>query len=120
MSPEPKAVDKADGKTLAGFINANMNKFESLLITDEFRGYNSVGKDIKRYVVNHSYEYANGDIHTNTIERFWSILKRAWYDSHHHYSRKFTNHYIAEACYKYNKRNYKGCGFGAFLELTVA
>ena len=55
-------------------------------------------------VVNHSYEYANGPVHTNTIEGFWALIKRAWYGSHHHYSRKYMPLYVAEACYKYNHR----------------
>jgi hypothetical protein len=32
-------------------------------------------------VVNHMVEYANGPTHTNTIEGFWSLVKRAWYGS---------------------------------------
>ncbi len=43
-------------------------------------------------------------IHTNTIEGFWSLLKRAWYGQHHHYSREYTGLYVAEATYKYNHR----------------
>ena len=46
-----------------------------------------------------------GAIHTNTIEGFWAIIKRAWYGSHHHYSRKYMPLYIAESCYKYNRRS---------------
>lgn len=46
----------------------------------------------------------DGDVHTNTIEGFWSLLKRAWYGSHHHYSIAYAPLYVAEACYKYNYR----------------
>ncbi len=35
---------------------------------------------------------------------FGAIIKRAWYGSHHHCSRKYMPLYIAEACYKYNRR----------------
>ena len=55
--------------------------------------------------INHSNEYANGLIHTNTIEGFWALVKRAWYGQHHYYSTKYMNLYIAEACYKYNQRH---------------
>ena len=40
----------------------------------------------------------------NSIEGFWSMVKRAWYGQHHHYSVKYMNLYISEACYKYNQR----------------
>ena len=54
--------------------------------------------------INHQIAYADGDIHTNTIEGFWALVKRAWYGPHHHYSRKYMPLYISEACYKFNKR----------------
>lgn len=46
----------------------------------------------------------DGDIHTNTIEGFWALLKRAWYGSHHHYSPRYMPLYVDEACWKYNER----------------
>ena len=58
--------------------------------------------------------YADGDTHTNTIEGFWSLLKRAWYGSHHHYSRGLTPLFVAEAAWKYNHRKDPNA-FGSFL-----
>jgi hypothetical protein len=55
-------------------------------------------------VICHKEVYVDGQIHTNSIEGFWSLVKRAFYGSHHHYSRKYMPLYIAEACYKYNRR----------------
>lgn len=69
--------------------------------------------------VDHSYEYVNGIIHTNTIEGFWALVKRAFYGQHHHYSKKYTPLYIAEACYKYNNREKKNT-FSGMIELMVA
>src|SRR5215210_406851 len=63
---------------------------------------------------NHAVEYANGQAHTNTIEGFWALVKRAWYGSHHHYSRKYMPLYISEACFKYNRRKQK-CAFDGSL-----
>lgn len=88
-------------KFLARFVDPN----GTLLITDEYSGYNHVSRTMLHAVVNHSVEYANGPIHTNSIEGFWSLVKRAWYGSHHHYSKKYMPLYIAEACFKYNRRS---------------
>ena len=42
---------------------------------------------------------------TSTQSRgVWSLLKRAWYGSHHHYTKHYTPLYVAEACFKYNHR----------------
>ncbi len=59
--------------------------------------------------------YTDGSTHTNTIEGFWSLLKRAWYGSHHHYRKHYMPLYVAEACYKYNNRKNNNV-FGTFLE----
>ena len=113
-----KKTSNVKGHTIKDFIEKNVDLISSLLITDEYKGYNQISKKIKHSVINHTYEYANGLIHTNSIEGFWALLKRAWFGSHHHYSKEYANHYIAEACYKYNNRNSTGC-FNAFVKLTV-
>ena len=46
----------------------------------------------------------DGEGHTNTIEGVWSLLKRAWYEQHHHHRREFLPLNVAEACWKYNNR----------------
>ena len=65
-------------------------------------------------VINHGRAYAEGATHTNTIEGFWALLKRAWYGQHHHYTRRYMPLYVAEACWKYNARK-RGDAFGAFM-----
>lgn len=92
------------GAGVLRFIRATVTPGGSLLITDEYRGYHAVKRYIKHAVINHSREYANGAVHTNTIEGFWALLKRAWYGSHHHYSRHYTPLFVAEAAWKYNQR----------------
>ena len=92
------------GRTILEFIRSAVNLKDSELITDEFQAYNLIGKEMKHAVVNHKVQFADGDTYTNTIEGFWSLLKRAWYGSHHHYQVGYAPLYVAEACYKYNYR----------------
>ena len=73
----------------------------SLVITDEYSGYNALAAKMRHARINHSIQYADGLIHTNTIEGFWALVKRAWYGSH----KKYVGLYIAEAAYKYNVRH---------------
>ena len=74
-------------------------------MTDEYHGYRQFASMMKHEVINHQEQYVEGDKHTNTIEGFWSLLKKAYYGSHHHYSAEYTPFYIVERCYVYNNRN---------------
>ena len=97
-------VSNVTGETISDFINRFVNTEDSELITDQYRGYNEIGKEMKHETLNRSEKWEAGDIHTNTMEGFWSFVKRAWYGQHHHYSTRYTPLYLAEACYKYNYR----------------
>lgn len=92
------------GKGIVKFLKKHVNLPDSLLVTDEYKGYNVVDDLMAHEVINHSEEYATGDVHTNSIEGFWALIKRAWYGSHHHYSKKYMPLYIAETSWKYNER----------------
>ncbi len=99
-----QVADDLSGKGVLNFIRNNVNPDGSTLITDEYKAYNAVDSTMKHEVINHSVQYVDGATHTNTIEGFWSLLKRAWYGSHHKYTRQFTPLFVSEACYKYNHR----------------
>ena len=88
-------------------------------MTDEYRGYNRISKQMRHATIQHTFQYVDGLIHTNTIEGFWSLLKRAWYGSPHHYSRKHAGAYVAGACFKYSTRGQSNL-FGAFISKALA
>lgn len=89
-------------------IRKNINVAESLLVTDEYKAYNRMNKAVPYYSVKHTLkEYVKGDIHTNTIENFWAILKRGIMGQFHWISKKYLNAYINEFCYRYNARKLK-------------
>lgn len=90
------------GRTTLNFIKSFVNIKDSELITDEYHTYNLIRRELKHTIINHQEQFVDGDTHTNTIEGFWSLLKRAWYGSHHHYQTAYTPLYVAEGCYKYN------------------
>ena len=76
-------------------------------------------RGMRHATIDHTVRYADGLVHTNTIEGFWSLLKRAWYGQHHHYSRDHAAAYVVEACYKYNIRN-AADPFRAYIRDAVA
>ena len=109
-------VENAKGSTIAEFIKKFVETDDTELYTDQYKGYNAIGKEMKNHeTLNRSETWEAGEVHTNTIEGFWSFVKRAWYGTHHHYSKGYTPLYLAEACYKYNHRNEDNI-FAKFIE----
>lgn len=98
-------VPNTTGYTIRKFISRIVKIEDSKLLTDQYRGYNDIGRKMEHETLNRSKKWDAGEIHTNTIEGFWSFVKRAWYGQHHHYSTAYTPLYLAEACYKYNHRS---------------
>jgi len=62
-------------ETLQNLILENVTPFAKLY-TDEHIGYDGLEKKFVHKVVNHSQEYVRGQVHTQGIENFWSLLKR--------------------------------------------
>lgn len=75
-------VPNATGETIKNFIKKFLKTDDSKLYTDQYRGYNAIGKEMDHETLNRSKQWEKGELHTNTIEGFWSFVKRAWYGSH--------------------------------------
>jgi transposase-like protein len=86
---------------------------QTVLTTDELPSYRNLGDIIPHRTINHSRAYSQRDesfdrgfgvTHTNTIEAFWSIVRRAIIGQFHHVSQKYLPLYMREICYRYNDR----------------
>ena len=100
-----QVVENLTGRTILEFIRKVVNIKHSELMTDEYHGYRQFAAMMKHEVIKHQEQFVDGDTHTNTIEGFWGLLKKAHYGSHHHYSIEYTPLYVAERCYVYNNRH---------------
>jgi transposase len=78
----------------------------SIVYTDQFPIYDKVGANgYEHRRINHAEKvYVMGDIHTNTIEGFWSLLKRGIGGVYHQVSAKYLQMYCDEYAYRYNRR----------------
>lgn len=100
-----KKVNDVSGKTLKSFVKQNVKK-GSKIMTDEWKSYNGLSLLYGHEIVKHSMgEYVNGAIHTNTLEGFWSLLKRGVIGQYHYVTPKYLNLYIDEFCFRYNNRS---------------
>jgi transposase-like protein len=93
-------------------IQANVAE-DALIITDSSTMYGSLKHSYSHEVVNHvNKEYVRGAMHTNTIEGFFSQLKRGIYGIYHQVSPKHLHRYCEEFSYRYNTR--KGTDIARF------
>ncbi|MGO8721026.1 MAG: IS1595 family transposase [Acidobacteriaceae bacterium] len=80
----------------------------STVYTDDYVIYEKLANDVNGYVhhrIQHSEKvYVMGDIHTNTIEGFWSLMKRGIGGVYHSVSRKYLQSYLDEYSFRYNRR----------------
>ena len=78
---------------------------ESVLITDNYAGYNSMKKIIDHLKIDHNQLYSYKGVNSNTIESFWAIIERGIMGQYHSVSPKMLPNYVAEFVYKYNNRH---------------
>lgn len=96
-------------QNLRPILKAQLDK-DTALMTDGEGQYRLVGSMFARHeVVNHGIgEYVRGDAHTNTIEGYFSILKRGITGVYHHVSQEHLKRYLAEFDFRYNERQALG------------
>lgn len=100
-----RVVDKTDAKMLDGFVEEVVSHKVSLLSTDDNRAYGDLNKDYPHGVVRHSQdEYVLGAIHTQTIDGFWSMIKRGVVGTFHKVSKKYLQLYVNEFEFRHNNR----------------
>lgn len=101
-----KVVPDTRGYNLRQFVYKNL-EFGSKLHTDEWWGYKGLAQAFKHKFVKHNEgEYVKDDSHTNTMEGFWSLLKRGVVGIYHSMSDKHLQNYIDEFVFRYNSRTY--------------
>ena len=90
----------------------------SVVYTDEHRAYNRLGEvGYQHDRVQHSKKvYASGDVHTNTIEGFWSHVKRGVSGVYRGVSPEHLQSYLDEFVFRYNNRGDERGLFMAFLD----
>jgi transposase-like protein len=90
----------------------------STVYTDELRVYDTLG-DVSGYRhrrIQHAERvYVSGDVHTNTIEGFWSLVKRGIGGVYHAVSAKHLQGYLNEYAWRYNERDNPRAKFASLL-----
>lgn len=96
-------VENAGGKALQRVVRENVAEGANLL-TDENSAYRALGEEYVHEAVNHAVEYARGHVHTNGLENFWSLLKRALHGTYVSVEPFHLFRYLDEQCFRFNRR----------------
>ncbi len=110
-------VPNVKRKTLYPLINSSIAK-GSTIHSDELRTYATLAtQGYQHETINHGRgEYARGGVHVNSLEGFWSQLKRSINGTYHAVSPKYLQQYVNEFSYRYNRRNQEKALFHSMIE----
>jgi transposase-like protein len=105
-------AEDAKSGTLAQYIRDNVSEDVDVIVTDEFNAYpaamKATGLTTRHKTIKHKAKiYVDGEIHTNTVESAFSLLKRGIIGTWHRISAKHLEAYLEEMQFRFNRRNSK-------------
>ena len=101
-----KVIPNVKRETLQKEILANV-KYGSTVFTDEAVGYNTLRRRYVHATVNHAETYVNGQVHTNSLENFWSLMKRNLSGTYVAVEPFHLDKYLDETLFRFNNRQNK-------------
>ncbi len=100
-----RVIANVRAETLTSFVHEAVSDKVSLLCTDQWVGYKHLNKEYPHVTIDHARgQYVIGAVHTQTIEGFWSLIKRGVVGTFHKVSKKYLPLYVAEFQFRYNNR----------------
>lgn len=103
-------------ENLKNMVKKYVDEKDSVLITDNFKSYNSMKKIINHIIIDHKEMYSYRGVNSNTIESFWAIIERGIMGQYHSVSPKKLPMYVAEFVYHYNNRKDTAVMFDELIE----
>jgi len=118
-------VQDVKAGTLAKYIRENISKDVEVFLTDEFASYKpavEITMPVTRHkTINHSSRvYVQGDVHTNTVESAFSLLKRGIVGTWHSISAKHLQRYLDEMCFRFDRRKRKDLWLDTLRHMVTA
>jgi transposase-like protein len=98
-----KVIRRANKKTLQGEIRRNVVE-GSTVYTDEFTSYQGLQNLYAHQVIEHATAYVRGNVHTNGIENYWSLFKRALRGTYVNCGNPHLFRYLDEQTFRFNNR----------------
>jgi hypothetical protein len=101
-----RVIDSVDAAPLKGFVREVVSDKVTLLVSDEWVGYRGLASEYPHEVIRHTHEqYVVGAVHTQSIESFWSLIKRGIVGDFHKVSEAYLPLYVNEFEFRHNTRD---------------
>jgi ISXO2-like transposase domain/Transposase zinc-ribbon domain len=98
-------IEDTTARTLEGFVRKAVSDKVTLIATDQYVGYKHLNRMFPHMTVDHMQgEYVRGEVHTQTLDSFWALLKRGIIGTYHNVSKKYLPLYLAEFQFRHNNR----------------
>lgn len=110
-------VPEATAGTLVPILTGNIELAKARLVTDAHPAYRLIRNHLRHDIIRHEVTYVDGDIHTQGIENYWSLLKRGLYGTFHHVNARYLACYLNEFEFRFNSR--KACDAERFSALMA-
>jgi transposase-like protein len=96
-------VDDRKKRALQSRVRAHVEA-GSAIFSDELKSYDGLSSEYEHAVINHAVEYVNGNVHTDTMENFWALLKRGLHGTYVSVEPFHLFRYLDEQAFRYNNR----------------
>jgi len=96
-------VDNRKKKALQANVREHVEA-GAAIFSDALKSYEGLGADYQHAVIDHAVEYVSGNVHTNTMENFWSLLKRGLHGTYVSVEPFHLFRYLDEQCFRFNNR----------------
>ena len=112
-------VSEATAEALAPLVRGYIDQTKARLITDGHPAYRLIKKEMPHEVINHEEAYVIGDVHTQGIDNYWSLLKRGLVGTFHHVDADYLPSYLNEFEFRFNRRKIDDADrFGSLMGQT--
>lgn len=102
-------IDDIKRRTLQSYV-ADVVEPGSTVYTDALASYTGLGRDYEHATVNHAVQYVDGNVHTNYMENFWSLLKRGLHGTYISVQPFHLFRYLDERMFTFNERELDDLG----------
>jgi hypothetical protein len=108
-----RVIAKVIPHTKKSVVQGNVREYVlkgSGVMTDALRSYSGLAADYTYKVIDHAEAYVEGNVHTNGLENFWSLFKRAHKGTYVHCAPFHLHRYLDEQTYRFNERHQDDAG----------